>query len=284
MSREEFRRQYNFSLGQTQPGVSTGTPAAAPVAAATTPAAPAAPVAAAPVAPSAPAPAPAAKVAPVKPQAQAQPGTGGGTVSIGAAPQRKDYPSQTAFNIAKERYDAQLKLNNEITAARVKSGINITEERIKAEQKPGAEAKGKIEAKDINNQNYADTTYGLIRPISDAINQSTGSGIGSGVDKLAGVIGVGTKGAENIARLETLGYQLLSNVPRFEGPQSDIDVQLYKQAAGDLSNSSKPINVRLAALDSIVMMLKKYDKAGKNDWSFGSGGGGIKILKREKVQ
>ena len=153
-----------------------------------------------------------------------------------------------------------------------------------AEQKVPAEARGKLQAKDINNQGYADSTYGLIKPISDSIRQSTGSSIGAGADKLAGVVGVGTEGAANIARLEVLGYQLLSNVPRFEGPQSDIDVQMYKQAAGDLANSSKPVNVRLAALDSIVMMLKKYDKAGNNDWTFAQPGGNIKIIKREKVQ
>jgi hypothetical protein len=177
---------------------------------------------------------------------------------------------------------------NRVKAWEVQNSASVQQakELAVAEQKPPAEARGKLQAKDVNNQGYADSTYGLIKPISDSIRQSTGSSIGAGADKLAGVVGVGTKGAENIARLEVLGYQLLSNVPRFEGPQSDIDVQMYKQAAGDLANSSKPVNVRLAALDSIVMMLKKYDKAGRNDWSFGQpgGGGNIRIISREKVK
>lgn len=146
-----------------------------------------------------------------------------------------------------------------------------TKEQIKrAELKPPAEERGKIEAKDIKNQNFADSSYSLIKPISDEIKRSTGSGIGAGVDVLAGKLGASTKGAQSIAKLEVLAYPILANVPRFEGPQSDYDVQLYRQAAGDFGNASKPVATRLAALDAMITILKKYDKAGKNDWSFGS--------------
>lgn len=127
-------------------------------------------------------------------------------------------------------------------------------------------------AKDQKNQYYADSTYGLVKSISDEIKKSTGSGIGAGVDAVAGVLGKGTKGAEAIAKLEILSGPILNNVPRFEGPQSDKDVAEYKRQAGDFANSSKPISVRLAALDAMITILKKYDKAGTNDWTFGEGG------------
>ena len=167
-----------------------------------------------------------------------------------------------------------------------KANIEVGKELAVAGGKPPAEARGKNEAKDINNQRYSNETYGLIKPISDAIKQSTGSGLGTKVDQLAGVFGVGTTGAQAKAQLDVLGYNLVSNVPRFEGAQSDRDVALYERAAGDIANSEKPINVRLAALNTIVQMLKKYDKAGANDWSFGTArpGGEIKIISREKVQ
>ena len=171
------------------------------------------------------------------------------------------------------------------TTGQVES-IKTAEEIKRAELKPPAEAKGKNEAKDINNQRYSNETYGLIKPISDAIKQSTGSGLGTKADQLAGVFGVGTTGAQAKAQLDVLGYNLVSNVPRFEGAQSDRDVALYERAAGDIANSEKPVSVRLAALGTIVNMLKKYDKAGANDWSFGTArpGGEIKIISREKVQ
>lgn len=143
-----------------------------------------------------------------------------------------------------------------------------------AEEKEPAKARGQGQAADVKNQRFADETYSLIKPINDAIKQSTGSGIGSSVDNAAALIGAGTKGREAIARLRVLSYPILSNVPRFEGPQSDYDVQVYRQAAGDFANDKEPVSVRLAALDSMVSILKKYDKANNNDWSFGAGQAG----------
>jgi hypothetical protein len=140
-----------------------------------------------------------------------------------------------------------------------------------AEAKVPAEERGKIQAKDIKNQQYADSTYGLVRTINDEIKKSTGSGIGAGVDVLAGLFGKGTEGAQAIAKLEILSGPILANVPRFEGPQSDRDVAEYKRQAGDFANAKKPIEVRLAALDAMIAILKKYDKAGNNDWTFGAG-------------
>jgi hypothetical protein len=152
----------------------------------------------------------------------------------------------------------------------IPASIETREQIKRAELKPPAEERGKMEAKDIKNQNFADSSYSLIKPISDEIKRSTGSGIGAGVDVLAGKLGASTKGAQSIAKLEVLSYPILANVPRFEGPQSDYDVQLYRQAAGDFANASKPVATRLAALDAMITILKKYDKAGKNDWTFGS--------------
>jgi len=153
--------------------------------------------------------------------------------------------------------------------------------------KGAGKAEGEVVAKDIKNQNFADSSYSLMKPISDAIKQSTGSAIGSGVDTLTSAISKSTDGAKAIAKLDVLGYSLVSNVPRFEGPQGVRDVELYERAAGDLANSKKPVETRLAALDAVITLMKKYDKAGNNDWTFSSetkpSGGGIVILKREKI-
>ena len=154
-------------------------------------------------------------------------------------------------------------------STQIPESIKTSEETKRAELKPPAEAKGKNAAKDINDQRQADETYKIIQPISAAIKQSTGSGIGAGVDQLASVIGVGTQGAQNIAKLDVLGYKLLQQVPRMEGSQSNIDVEMYRQAAGDLANSKKPVAIRLEALKTIIEMLKIADKAGKNDWTYG---------------
>lgn len=164
-------------------------------------------------------------------------------------------------------YQQRKKAAEEQTAANIQAGKEL---RV-AEEKPPAEARGKVEAKDVNNQAFADSSYGLIKNINDEIKKSTGSGIGAGVDVVASKLGASTKGAQSIAKLEVLSYPLLANIPRFEGPQSDYDVQIYRQAAGDFANAKKPVDTRLAALDAMITILKKYDKQGKNDWSFGTG-------------
>ena len=60
--------------------------------------------------------------------------------------------------------------------------------------------------------------------------KATGSGIGSLLDTGASWFGVSTEGAQSTAQLSTIAGQLVSNMPRMEGPQSDKDVQMYKHS------------------------------------------------------
>ena len=149
--------------------------------------------------------------------------------------------------------------------AAVKTNAAIKEARLK----PPATKEGEIEATNIANQNTANEAYGMIAPVADLIKQSTGSGVGTKIDKLAGFFGVGTKGAQAIAQLDVMSYPFKYSIPRFEGPQGEKDVAIYEKAAGDFANPEKPIAVRLAALQGMIFMLKKYDKAGTNDWTYG---------------
>jgi hypothetical protein len=54
--------------------------------------------------------------------------------------------------------------------------------------------------------------------------------------------------------------------PRFEGPQGVLDVKLYERAAGDIANANLPVEDRLAALEQIKNMYKRYSP--NLDWSF----------------
>ena len=89
------------------------------------------------------------------------------------------------------------------------------------------------------------------------IDQSTGSGIGRGVDVVAGFFGQSTPGAEAIARLKPIADQVLKLVPRFEGPQSDKDTQSYREAAGQLGDPTLPSAVRKAAAKEIIDIYKR---------------------------
>ena len=78
------------------------------------------------------------------------------------------------------------------------------------------------------------------------------------------IFGGGGKQSQADAKLKVLGQKLVQQVPRFEGPQSDKDVASYQAAAGDIGNANKPIAARLAALQVLVDLNKKYYPNG--DW------------------
>jgi hypothetical protein len=138
-----------------------------------------------------------------------------------------------------------------------------------AEAKVPAEERGKVAAKAIAKQGFADSTYPLLSAVREEISKSTGSAVGAGVDELARAVGASTRGAEAIAKLNVLAGPIKMNIPRFEGAQSDRDVQEYARQAGDFANPKLTVRERLAALDAMETLLSKYDKAGNNDWTYG---------------
>jgi len=83
------------------------------------------------------------------------------------------------------------------------------------------------------------------------IDQSTGSALGAGIDTVAGAFGRSTEGAQAIARLKVLQAGMMLNMPRMEGPQSDRDVQLYRDAAASIGDPTVPKETRKAALKTI---------------------------------
>lgn len=98
----------------------------------------------------------------------------------------------------------------------------------------------------------------LLPEIRALIPNATGSIAGVGLDYIARGAGVTTKGAEATAKLKALGGQLVMMMPRMEGPQSDKDVALYREMAGNVASATTPRKLRLAALDSIEALNKKY--------------------------
>lgn len=122
----------------------------------------------------------------------------------------------------------------------------------------------------------ANTALDLLDSAQAILNSgATGSLIGAGADRLAGAFGRSTQGAQATAALQTIAGQLTSKMPRMEGPQSDRDVQLYKQMAGDLANDTLPVQTRLAALEQIRSLNTKY--AGRQPAASREQGSAIRI-------
>ena len=105
--------------------------------------------------------------------------------------------------------------------------------------------------------NAADT-LNLLANAERLLGDATGSLVGSLYDRANAVIGRSTEGARANAALKTLAGQLTSKMPRMEGPQSNSDVQMYKEMAGDLANDELPVATRLAALAEIRNINQKY--------------------------
>lgn len=80
------------------------------------------------------------------------------------------------------------------------------------------------------------------------LKKATGGRVGAFGDASARLFNYTTEGAKAASQLDILGAKLVANVPRFEGPQGVIDVQMYQQAAGDLANRNKTTGERLSAL------------------------------------
>lgn len=135
-----------------------------------------------------------------------------------------------------------------------------------------AAANKKVVGQESVKQYGAQNVYGIVKDINTALQTATGSGVGAKVDELAAWFGGSTEGARASAQLSVLGDTLLKSVPRFEGPQSDIDVASYQAAAGKLADPKTPNATRAAAFQTIINLNKKY--APELDWSFSGKGAG----------
>jgi len=90
---------------------------------------------------------------------------------------------------------------------------------------------------------------------------STGSVIGTGVDAAAGAFGYATPGAKAAQQLKMLQGALIARMPKMSGPQSDKDVELYRQQVGEIGNSNLPIETRQSASLGLRQLQEKYADA-----------------------
>lgn len=130
--------------------------------------------------------------------------------------------------------------------------------RLKAEAEAAAKLAAETNTQTSKRTRDADRTLSLLDEAEKLIPESTGSGIGNVVDMGAGLFGLSTEGAQAISSLQTIAGQLTSSMPRMEGPQSNADVKLYQQMAGDLANPNLPRETRMAAARTLRALNNKY--------------------------
>lgn len=96
--------------------------------------------------------------------------------------------------------------------------------------------------------------------VEKLLDDATGSIVGRGVDYVGRFFGGATDGDIATAKLGTLGGQLVALMPKMSGPQSDKDVEMYKQMAGKLDDPTIPVEIRKAALGTIRELNNKYSQ------------------------
>lgn len=97
-----------------------------------------------------------------------------------------------------------------------------------------------------------------IQAANGVIDKSTGSLLGTMIDRGAAFFGKSTEGAQAGAQLKVLQASLLSFVPKMSGPQSDADREVYIQAVGQIGDTTVPAKTRKAALQTVLDMQNKY--------------------------
>lgn len=152
---------------------------------------------------------------------------------------------QTAPIIARGKADA-----TNASALEYKPGIAF-ETALKGEE---AKRQGEFGKKQVQAGNMMD----LISEAETILPQASSGTAQAAQAGVQGFFGQSTPATKANARLGVIGAGLVSNIPRMEGPQSDRDVAMYREAAGNVANANIPTQDRLAALQTIKALQQKY--------------------------
>ncbi len=139
---------------------------------------------------------------------------------------------------------------------------------------PGGPADLKVNAAGVAKVSDAKDVLGLLDEVDVLLPKSTGSYAGVAADAVAGSIGKSTEGAKTVAQLKALQGALVSKMPKMSGPQSDKDVLLYREMAGQVGDATIPVAQRQAASSIIRKLNEKYagmpEGSSKNNGASGS--------------
>jgi len=102
----------------------------------------------------------------------------------------------------------------------------------------------------------------IINQAEKLIDKATSSYIGAGIDQAQRLVGMSNEGAQAAAQLKALEGALMMAQPRMEGPQSNADVKLYEQMAGQIGNPTVPAAQKKAALATIKELHQRYAPKG----------------------
>ena len=107
-------------------------------------------------------------------------------------------------------------------------------------------------------QSDANAVIDLANEAFDVLPKAHGSGVGTVLGGAANIFGIPSDQNKADAQLKVLAGGLVSKMPKMSGPQSDRDVLLYREMAGQVGDSTIPISTRVAALEMVRKLNEKY--------------------------
>jgi hypothetical protein len=123
---------------------------------------------------------------------------------------------------------------------------------------PGGPADLKINAEAVKKVADAKDVLGLLDLVDTLLPKATGGFIGTGVDLAASAFGQSTPGSLATAQLKAVQGALVAKMPKMSGPQSDKDVLLYREMAGQVGDPTLPVPQRQAAANIVRELHEKY--------------------------
>lgn len=172
------------------------------------------------------------------------------SLAVGRSPEQ-----QAALTTAAEEEAKLAVLPRRVAIEAEGAGLKTTAE---AQAKVAAERVAKEQQKAIDATERAD----LLNQAEMLLPQASSGGLQRRGAETAAFFGLSTPGAQATAGLNTIAARLVAKVPRFEGPQSDKDVQSYREAAGNLADANLPVETRMAALRTMRALDAKYGQGG----------------------
>jgi hypothetical protein len=132
--------------------------------------------------------------------------------------------------------------------------------------KANQEAAAKFSDELAKNQRNAKDSFDLMKSASTLLSSEAPSSgrLSNIVTGTREFFGGGGEASKADAQLTLLSGALTMKQPRFEGPQGVLDVTLYQKLAGDLGNANLPVASRLATINQMIDLQKKYYPEG--DW------------------
>lgn len=131
-----------------------------------------------------------------------------------------------------------------------------------AQESAKASAKAAVEG-GVESTKKGKTADALLSNIDQAeailkTGKPSGSLLGAGVSAAKRAVGMADDTTSANQQLKLIGGWMVSNVPRMEGPQSNFDVQNYREMAATVGDETIPVKDRLSALQQLRVLQNKY--------------------------